>query len=211
MRPKHILMVAIFMTLYGHILAQKYMAGKIVTNDGDTVACMIKVGKWDTNPNRIVTERNNDTKKYWPTEIASFHVDNRTFVSARVKLEVSNHLDGTLDLEDSRPKFANDSIFAELIVAGKKNLYRYKSPSYKEHFLIADQGASLESLVYKRFHVWAKVSGNEVKRELHLEEYKNQLEKYFAGCPGFDGKIAVTGYELGQLRSLFSLYSGCPN
>ena len=120
MRPKHIMMVAIFMTLYGHILAQKYMAGKIVTNDGDTVACMIKVGKWDTNPNRIVTERNNDTKKYWPTEIASFHVDNRTFVSARVKLEVSNHLDGTLDLEDSRPKFDKRQYFCRVDRCWKK-------------------------------------------------------------------------------------------
>ncbi len=209
MRAKQIVMLGIFMTLYGHISAQKYLAGKIVTNDGDTVACMIKVGKWDTNPNRIVTERNGDTKKYWPTEIASFQVDNRTFVSARVRLEISNHLNGTLDLEDSRPKFANDSIFAELIVSGKKNLYRYKSPSYKEHFLIANQGASLESLVYKRFHVWAYVSGQEVKRELQNEEYKNQLEKYFAECPGFENKIAVTGYDLGQLTNLFSLYASC--
>lgn len=204
-------MLAICVISYGHISAQKFLAGKIVTNDGDTVACMIKAGKWDISPNRIVTEHNDQTKKYWPTEIASFLVDNRTFVSARVKLEVSNHLDGTLDLEDSRPKFANDSIFAELIVAGKKNLYRYKSPSYKEHFLFADQGASLESLVYKRFHVWVTVSGNEVKRVVYNEEYKNQLEKYFGDCPGFESKIASTGYELGQLRNLFSLYASCSN
>ena len=210
MTQKNIILV-IFLISFGHISAQKYSHGKIITNDGDTVECMIKVGKWDTSPNRIVTQRNEDTKKYWPTEIASFQVDDRTFVSARVKLEVSNHLDGTLDLEESRLKFENDSIFAELIVAGKKNLYRYKSPSYKEHFLIADQGGPLESLAFKRFHVWANVGGKSVKRVLYNEEYKNQLEKCFADCPGFKDKIAVTAYEVGQLRSLFGLYHSCAN
>lgn len=206
-----IMVIVIFVLLSGHISAQKYSAGKIVTDDGDTIKCMIKVGKWDINPRKIVTKINDETKTYWPTEIASFQVDNRIFYSARVKLDISNHLDGTLEIDDPQPKFVNDSIFAELIVGGKKNLYRYKSPSYKEHFLISDQGASLESLIYKRFHVWATRLGKSFKRVVFNEEYKNQLETHFADCPGFKDKIAVTGYEAGQLSSLFKLYYSCSN
>ena len=192
--------------------AQDFSAGKIVTTDGDTIACMIKPGKWDINPKRIVTKVGDKTKKYWPTEIASFEVDNRTYVSARVRLEISNHIDGTLDLNDSRLKFENDSIFAELILSGKKNLYRYKSPSYKLHFLVAEQNGPMEALVYKRFHVWVDVEpGKTYKQVAYNEEYKNQLEARFADCPDFKNKIAVTGYEAGQLASLFRLYYSCSN
>ncbi len=212
MRSSKLVMVILGAILSSHLTAQKFSAGKIITNEGDTVKCMIKTGKWDLNPNKVVTQINDDTKRYWPTEIAAFQVDNRTYVSARVRLDISNHIDGTLDLSDSRPKFENDSIFAELIVVGKKNLYRYKSPSYKEHFLIGEQGAQLESLVFKRFLVWAETAGGQTyKRVVFNEEYKNQLEKNFADCPEFKDKIALTGYDMGQLSSLFRLYYSCSN
>jgi hypothetical protein len=173
---------------------------------------MIKPGKWDINPKRIVTKAGDKTKKYWPTEIASFEVDNRTYVSARVKLDISNHIDGTLDLNDSPPKFENDSIFAELILSGKKSLYRYKSPAYKLHFLVSEQSGPLEALVYKRFHVWVDVDASKTfKQVAYNEEYKNQLEARFADCPDFKSKIAVTGYDEGQLASLFRLYYTCSN
>jgi hypothetical protein len=193
----------------GQATAQKYSEGKIVTNDGDTVHCKIKIAKWDINPRKIVTIHNEKTKRYWATEIASFEAANRTFVSARVRLDVSNHLDGTLDLEDSQPKFVNDSIFAELIVRGTKNLYRYKSPGFKEHFLIAENDQLLQALIYKRFHVWTVVSGKMYKQVVYNEEYKNQLETFFSDCPGFKAKITRTGYEIGQLSSLFALYYNC--
>jgi len=210
MRSK-IIMMGIFVMLFEHMSAQKYSPGKIVTNKGDTIACMIKVGKWDLSPNKIVTELNDDTKRYWPTEIASFQVGNRIFVSARVKLDKSNHIDGTLDVNDSRPKFENDSIFAELISGGKKNLYRYKSPSYKEHFLIADQGGSLESLIFKRFTVWEERMDKNIRHIAYNDDYKDQLEKHFADCPDLKNKIVVTGYDAGQLTSLFRLYYNCSN
>lgn len=210
MKSKSIVIV-IFAMLCGNLSAQKYSPGKIVTNKGDTMECMIKAGKWDINPNKIVIKNNDKTKRYRPTEIVSFQVDNRNFFSASVRLDVSNHIDGTLDLEDSQPRFVNDTIFAELILGGKKNLYRYKSPSYKEHFLISAPGAPLESLIFKRFHVWAVVTGVSVKRVLFNEEYKNQLETHFADCSGVKNKIAITGYNVAQLSSLFTLYNNCSN
>lgn len=211
MRSK-IIIVAIFVALSNVILAQDFLPGSIVTNDGDTVNCLIKSGKWDISPNRIVTKTGDKNKKYWPTEIASFQVNNRTYVSARVRLDISNHMDGTLDLSDSRPKFANDSIFAEQIVAGNKSLYRYKSPSYKLHFLISAQPGRLEALIYKRYLIWVDVvAGKTFKQVAYNEEYKNQLELFFADCMGFKDKIKVTGYDAGQLSSLFGLYHRCSN
>lgn len=211
MRSK-IIVVAILVVLSNGIQAQDFLPGSIVTNDGDTIKCMIKSAKWDINPNRIVTKTGDKNKKYWPTEIASFQVNNRTYVSARVRLDVSNHMDGTLDLSDSRPKFANDSIFAEQIFAGNKSLYRYKSPSYKLHFLISGQPGWLESLIYKRYLIWVDVvAGKTFKQVAYNEEYKNQLELFFADCPGFKDKIKVTGYDAGQLTSLFGLYHRCSN
>ena len=211
MRSK-IIVVAILVVLSNGIQAQDFLPGSIVTNDGDTIKCMIKSAKWDINPNRIVTKTGDKNKKYWPTEIASFQVNNRTYVSARVRLDVSNHMDGTLDLSDSRPKFANDSIFAEQIFAGNKSLYRYKSPSYKLHFLISAQPGWLESLIYKRYLIWVDVvAGKTFKQVAYNEEYKNQLELFFADCPGFKDKIKVTGYDAGQLTSLFGLYHRCSN
>jgi hypothetical protein len=191
-------------------LAQDFLAGSIVTNAGDTIDCMIKAGKWDINPNRIITKVGDKTKKYWPTEISSFQVNNRKFVSARVRLDISNHIDGTLDISDSRPRFENDSIFAEQIVVGKKSLYRYKSPSYKLHFLIDGQPGWLESLVYKRYLVWIDGTGDKTfKQVAYNEEYKNQLEVFFSDCPGFKEKIKLTGYDAGQLTSLFGMYYAC--
>jgi len=205
-----IIVMTIFVMLSTCIFAQDFLAGNIVTNNGDTIKCIIKAAKWDINPNRIITKVGDKTKKYWPTEIASFRVNNRTYVSARVRLEISNHIDGTLDISDSRPKFENDSIFAEQIVVGKKSLYRYKSPSYKLHFLINGNGGWLESLVYKRYLVWVDVSGGKTfKQVAYNEEYKNQLEVFFADCPQFKDKIKVTGYDAGQLSSLFHLYYAC--
>lgn len=202
--------MAILAMLYCSVLAQDFVAGNIVTNDGDTINCMIKSGKWDINPNRIITKVGDKTKKYWPTEIASFRVNNRTYVSARVRLDISNHIDGTLDISDSRPKFENDSIFAEQIVAGRKSLYRYKSPSYKLHFLISGQPGWLESLVYKRYLVWVDVAADKTfKQVAYNEEYKNQLEIFFADCSELKDKIKLTGYDAGQLTSLFYLYSNC--
>lgn len=207
-----IIVMAIFTLLSNGVLAQDFLAGTIVTNDGDTINCMIKSAKWDINPNRIVTKLGEKNKKYWPTEISSFRVNNRTYVSARVRLDVSNHIDGTLDLSDSRPKFANDSIFAEQIVTGNKSLYRYKSPSYKLHFLISGQPGRLEALIYKRYLIWVDVAaGKTFKQVAYNEEYKDQLEIFFRDCPGFEEKINVTGYDAGQLTSLFSLYHRCSN
>jgi hypothetical protein len=207
-----IIVVAILVVLSNGILAQDFLPGSIVTNNGDTINCLIKSAKWDINPNRIVTKTGDKSKKYWPTEIASFHVNNRTYVSARVRLDVSNHMDGTLDLTDSRPKFANDSIFAEQIFTGNKSLYRYKSPSYKLHFLISVQPGRLEPLIYKRFLVWVDVvAGKTFKQVAYNEEYKNQLELFFADCVEFKDKIKITGYDAGQLTSLFGLYHRCSN
>ena len=205
-----IIVTTIFIMVSNIISAQDFVTGSIVTNDGDTVKCMIKAGKWDINPNRIITKVGDKTKKYWPTEIASFQVNGRNYLSARVRLEISNHIDGTLDISDSRPKFENDSIFAEQIVAGKKSLYRYKSPSYKLHFLIDGQPGWLESLVYKRYLVWVDVAaGKTFKQVAYNEEYKNQLEVFFADCPAFKDKIKLTGYDSGQLTSLFNIYYSC--
>jgi hypothetical protein len=209
MRSKNIV-VALCLLLSGHVSAQDFSQGKVITNGGDTIHCMIKSGKWDINPNRIVTKLNDKTKKYWPTEIASFQVDNRTYVSARVWLDISNHIDGTLDLMDSRPKYEKDSVFAELILKGKKNLYRYKSPSYKVHFFVGAQGDRLEPLIYKRYLVWVDVGVDQTfKQVAYNEEYKNQLEVHFADCADFKSKIALTGYDAGQLSSLFRLYYSC--
>ncbi len=204
------LFIVTLLVLCNNLSAQDFVAGNIVTNQGDTINCMIKAGKWDINPNRIIAKIGEKTKKYWPTEIASFQAGQRTYVSARVRLDISNHIDGTLDLSDSRPKFENDSIFAERIVVGKKSLYRYKSPSYKLHFLINGNGGWLESLVYKRYLVWVDVAaGKTFKQVAYNEEYKNQLEAFFSDCPGLKDKIKLTGYDAGQLSSLFGLYHKC--
>jgi len=191
-----------------------------VTNSGDTVAAEIKSKKWDLTPQKIVASVKGSDKKFRPFDIRSFTAGNRTFISAYVKRDVSNHIPGMLDLDDPEPKFHNDSIFAELLIGGAKTitmgdaklqgskcLYRYKDPASKLHFYVSEKDQQLQPLICKNFYVYKRRSS--IKVMLTNEEYKKQLNVFLSQCDDISRYVNVTSYEDGQLLGLFIKYYQC--
>ena len=191
-----------------------------VTNRGDTVAAEIKSKKWDLTPQKIVASVSGSDKKFRPFDIRSFTASNRTFISAYVKRDVSNHMPGMLDLDDPEPKFHKDSIFAELLIGGTKTitmggaklqgpkcLYRYKDPASKLHFYVSEKNQQLQPLIYKKFYTYKR--GSSIKVMLTNDEYKKQLSAFLSKCDDISRYVNVTSYEDGQLLGLFIKYYQC--
>jgi hypothetical protein len=208
--------------LHNKITIAQSSSDYIVTNRGDTVAAAIKSKKWDLTPQKIVASVNGTDKKYRPFDIRSFTAGNRTFISAYVKRDVSNHMPGTLDLDDEQPRFRNDSIFAELLIGGAKTitmgdvklqgpkcLYRYKDPASKLHLYIAEKNQRLQPLIYKKFYTYKRSSS--IKVMMTNEEYKKQLNVFLSKCDDISRYVNVTAYEDGQLLGLFIKYYQCTN
>lgn len=118
------------------------------------------------------------TKMYGPQDLTSFSivVDNQTLYFKPMITEgdyaAEKSSDPLPNLDNSsRAELTKDTVFAQLLVQGKKNMYRYTDNKvYNEHYLIETDPGKGITLVNKRYYI------ESVKAyTAYNQEYKKQL------------------------------------
>lgn len=189
--------------------SQKTMVeGYIITLDGDTVQGLIRERKWPQTPRKVEFVTGGKGKVYWPEEIDGFGTGNLSFISKKVKVDVSPHKPGQRE-KHPNPVFVTDTVFLQLIVKAEKSLYYYRDPAYKDHFYLVHSDGNPEALIYKEWISFTYYLGKNRMLVGKNDEYKNQLREAFSDCLQLRGRIAVTPYAVAEMRELFEAYKVC--
>lgn len=128
--------------------ASKQLPGYIITNNGDTIRCLIDYDDWYKNPETIQVAINNEKKSFGAADIKGFGVSGYAdYTSAAI----TYHLNPikSADLPD---KFLDSTttkrVFLKLTVDGPYRLYELLSTERIYYFIQKDNG-TISELVYR--------------------------------------------------------------
>jgi len=190
---------------------ENLLPGYIVQLNGDTVKGHIDYRNWEKNPSKVsFTEDVNKTKmRYSPLDIKSFGVQGENYVSAIVQIEVSltnktEYIITNLQISNQLT-FKTDTAFLQIIYAGEKSLYYYKTNTGKENFYI-QQNSVFELLVYKSYMEIADAGSPNADRLVENKKFLGQLAIYLQDCPTISQQLAKTKYSYKSLEKLFDYY-----
>ncbi|MEO6903291.1 MAG: outer membrane beta-barrel protein [Bacteroidia bacterium] len=99
-----------------------------------------------------------------------------------------------------------DSVFAKLLINGKKNLYFFVDPYvFKEHYLIETENGIATDLVNKRYYI------NEARTQTdYNQKYKNQLLELLSDCNNITiQKVNGIDFNRNVFVNLIKEYNNC--
>lgn len=192
-----------------------FVEGKVMFQNGDTLVGYVDYRDWVRNPTKILFKESvtQKTNTFQPTEIKGFHVENRRYVSATVKIETSNSHTIELD-EDSLFHIGETTAFLQVLVEGIKGLYYLNDVNDKEHFYIRKEG-EFELIKYKRYikHVHERHPLEDFwVKETHIYTTHNHvfhLMTYLDQCSYIDIKLQKLPYTRKSMEDLFKAYYAC--
>jgi hypothetical protein len=144
-------------------------------------------------------------QEYSPMAIRSFSVAGEYYESGVVDVEISPITIESLSSQ-SAPEYVKDTVFMQALVLGEKSLLLLKDKNAKANFYIIEE-RKYYPLLYKRYAIMTAVG----KAIGENEGYKKTLAAYLKDCPGIQGKINTTKYDVGPMKSLFRHYYRCTN
>ncbi len=203
--PRVILIVLTVFFVQTSFSQKNYLAGQIITLDGDTLNGQINYRNWIINPKKISFRSSTSSKKtvYVPMNIRGFVVSGKIYQSAIVKIEISPTQTSDLGF-DPKLHFEIDTLFLQAIIAGTKSLYYYKNNNSNENFYIKQNGV-FDLLIHKAY--LEEGLRNYVKKENN--KYLGQLALYLSDCASTQTLLKPTQYNLKSLRKLFQNYYKC--
>ncbi|MDR8393136.1 outer membrane beta-barrel protein [Aliifodinibius sp. S!AR15-10] len=180
------------------IAQSNFVEGYIVSQDNDTTYGYIDFRGWIKNPRFIRFKRNKEMEEeeYTPSNLKSFHVDNRFYVSRKVRIDSNPRSIGNLeDMPDSRV----DTVFLQELVRGETSLFSYMDQEL--HFYAAHDGR-----VHPLIHQVSKGNRNGQSIVMRNEEYIEQLKSLFKGCSAVL-EIDNLRYSMKPMIELFERYN----
>ena len=126
-------------------------------------------------------------------EIEGYKVKGKSrFLSAVVEMNLASI---------GEPNKILDTIFVEVLVSGKANLFRYHDNS-KDHFFIGKDTISMQELIFSH------QEGGEADSTEKFA-FKKQLSQSLADCEAAVNLVQTTSFNANELMALFHMYNTC--
>jgi hypothetical protein len=178
---------------------RKFHCGYIINLEGDTITGLIHLKRNKLISNLVYFKDQALRKEilYTPIEVKSFAVKDERYKSAVVEKCINNYLCNAQALKQ-------DTVFLQVLVSGKKSLFRWEDTHGKTHYFI-HKGDTFQRLYFRDYP--AKNKSNQVKE--NQENYKNQLKEYLQDCSSIAAIIDQTKPSYRSLLKLFVNYYAC--
>ncbi len=149
---KYVLTFFLFISFISVRCQIEYRSGYFVTNQDQTVKCLILHSDWRNNPTSFTCKLNEtsepNTKTISETKEFGF-TDSYKFIRSIVDIDQST--DDIRELTYNRnPIWKKDSVFLKVLVEGKATLYSYEKGNLFRYFY-KTQEREISQLIYKRF------------------------------------------------------------
>ena len=189
----------------------KWKSGYVIKKNGDTLKGSIAYIEKLRTPTAVVyrQEKGAPKQRFLPSEISEFVVhmplQDLYFKSFSADIDISEY-DVTRIDNIAAAKLVNHRFFAQLLVEGPRSLYTYKDTIVgRKHYLIEYPEGILTDLISKRYYLdesRTMIASN--------DEYKKQLEKFFAPCPLISFKqLNDLQYNSTSLTDIAKEYNKC--
>ncbi|MEO9967998.1 MAG: hypothetical protein ABJF11_19555 [Reichenbachiella sp.] len=198
-------------------LNPNYQLGYIILLSGDTVRGAVDYQDWERNPEFIRFQdswHSDKVKVFSHQEIAGFGTADVHYRSAIVDRETSSQSLSSLSRD---PKFTTvkDSVFLEVLVAGRKELLHLRDRLGLNHFYITmnDEYKWLRHKMYLSLpNTDNDNSRDSDKAYMKVNaKFRGELSYYLNDCEGISDKIGKLEYNENDLTELFAKYYACAN
>ncbi len=201
-----------------------FVAGKIVTKNGETIQGEIDYREWIFNPRTIKFRKSaTDTpESYKPLDLQSFFIDYKKekYISADVFVnnesldwdEVREY-DSVDDVEDYI-KLDPDTVFLLTLVEGTVDLYQLLDENNKLHYFIQRGNGPIEELLYRRVKAFKRDAiitentGSTYLVRMEIETYKRQLSFVMQDCPEVAKRTQKLKYSY-EVFNLVKRFNNC--
>ncbi len=188
---------------YSQIIFEK---GYFINNANQTVQCEIKNIGWRTTPTEFEyrLSENGKTQKVFLTDIKEFGIDGVSkYIRENVNIDVSVNNVNSL-VNNKKPVFEAKTLFLEVLLEGKANLYQYSSSSNTTKYFYNKDNTGIKQLVFKFY----KSSYNTIGTNNH---FRQQLWKDLK-CNTIEiNDIENLQYRKKSLINFFVDYNKCNN
>lgn len=189
-----------FLSLKSVTAQDNYVAGYVVTLQGDTLMGTINNERWLNSPKSIQYKNAQGIVfKYEPKDIKGFLIENKfAYLSENTRYDsTSNKVD---ELPNTpQPAFKNEVLFLRIIVLSRLSLLAYETPG-RTHLFIKGEDGRVEELINHRFRTSGEIREN--------MGYITQLKTYLNDCP----KVTVSSnspYSNDFISKLIVKYNEC--
>lgn len=203
---KAILLIAFGLVFINLASAQKNLVpGFIIKLDGDTTYGYINDRNWTRNPSQLAFKPNKtaQTINLTPLAIKGFGTSEDLYESGIIAIERNPSASSGINSEDAHFNLKSDTVFLNVLVDGKKSLYRYRDKNGNNFFFIK-RDSLIEYLRYKHY----RVQRNGKTFIATNQEYLTQLASYLHACP-YDSLQLIrknVRYDEQSLIKLFTAY-----
>lgn len=198
MRTRNLLFCLLFF-ISTSVLAQiEFEPGYFITNDGSRNECLIENVAWKNNPVEFDYKFQNDetVQTATITNVKEFGIyEQYKYVRYEVDIDRSSMVTSSLSKQRT-PEWSKETLFLQIIIEGKKNLYYYGDGNLKRYFY-SSEGLSPKQLIYKKYlgnngysvlvnityqnQLWTevKIEGSSISSATRVDYKLSSLEKYF--------------------------------
>lgn len=182
--------------------------GYVITLSGDTSRGMIDFRNWIQNPAEVkfIEQGTDNIVTYKPGTIRKFEVSNEAYVSSVIHYDKSSVDVEQLGYSDQL-EITTDTVFLQVLIGGKKNLYYYRGKGGSEQFFI-DSANGTSWLIHKSF--MKDIAGATTVMQTN-DSYLQQLQDYLQDCPMIKEKTGGMNYKTSDMEKLFRDYYTCSN
>ena len=179
----------------------KFESGYFISNDGQRVACQIRIMEWSESKFEYRTGDGADTKAGSIDDSKEFGVDNGLiFRRFEVKIDRSSEELSRLDFKRN-PVFEDAILFLQVLVEGKASLFQYKQGEMFRFFYTVDQ-APIQQLVNKRYMA---TSTQATYNDMFRQQLYNDLK-----CSSISQKdMERMRYDAKDLSKIFVVFNEC--
>ena len=178
-----------------------YQRGYFKDNDGKITECLIYNLAWKNNPTEFQYKYSEADNPETMTikEVSEFGVDNAyKYHRFTTLIERSSTVTNLLD-RGAEPQWNSETLFLNVLVEGKLNLYKYESGNIVKYFYSADDHSKATQLLYKEHYD----SGSVRKNFQYRQQLYNLMKDKFDG----ESRFKKLNYRQADLVKLFKEYN----
>ena len=177
-----------------------YEQGFITTKERDTIQCQIAYLDWRINPEVIEAKVEGSIKQFTPDDILAFEIPEKVKYHSR-KLRYSTNPYKVNDfIEDDTLRWKEAQVFVESLIEGSTNLYQFIDSTNKIHYVIEKDN------VHEVLLLFQYKSEGEIRT---VNEFQNQLRRFFNECPRVADKAKYAKYTKKSLEKLTKSFLEC--
>lgn len=200
---KHLYLLLLTLTCLSAQAQITFEKGYIIDSLGVKTECFIRNNEWKSNPTRFQYKLSETGEAKWASvkDVREFSVYNTfRFISQTVLIDRSSEDMNQLS-EESAPDFKEETLFLEMLMEGKANLYKYEDGSLLR-FFFNKEGGTIQQLVFKSYFVSATTSAQN-------NAFRQQLEEQLTCKDLSKENFQQLSYARNELMRVFRAYNTC--